>query len=67
MIVRRGEISGRAGPVAQHGRLAARDGDDLDLGQAGRAQQGGHLVGAGAQVRRGRRVRRHRRDPHQPV
>jgi hypothetical protein len=58
--------AGRTGPVAQHGRLAAGR-DDFDLGQAGCAQEGGHLAGAGAQVRRGGRIRRHRRDPHQPV
>ena len=53
--------------MADDGRLAAGDGDDLDVGQARRAQQGGHLAGTRAQVRRGGRVRGHRGDPHQPV
>ena len=53
--------------MAQHSRLPARDGEDIDLGQAGRSQQGGHVTGAAGQVRRGGRIGRHRRDPDQAL
>jgi hypothetical protein len=59
--------AGRPGPVPEHRGLAAARGDHLDLGQPGGAQQRRHLPGAGRQVRRRRRVRRHRRDPDQPL
>jgi len=55
------------GPVPEHGGLAATGADHLDLGQPGGAQQRRHLPGAGCQVRRCRRIRRHRRDPDQSL
>ena len=59
--------AGRGGPAAQHRGPAVPGGQHVDLGQAGLAQQGGDLAGAGPQVRGGGRIRRHRRDPHQPL
>ena len=59
--------AGRAWPVPEHRGLAAAGRDHLHLGQAGGAQQRRHLPGAGRQMRRRRRIRRHRRDPDQPL
>src|SRR5207342_2277860 len=59
--------AGRPGTSTEHRRLAALDTEHLDLGQTGAAQQRGDLVGAGPDLRCRGRVRRHRRDPDEPL
>ena len=57
--------AGRGGAVGHHGRLAARDGQHVDVGQARGAEQGGDDQRALVHLRRSGRIRRHGRDPDQ--
>ncbi len=59
--------AGRGGSVGHHGRLAARDGQHVDVGQARGAEQGGDDERALVHVRRGGRIRRDGRDPDQAL